>query len=210
MSVLAAGPRRPLGLVHLVADLDDFAAGGDLAGACRPLLAAGLPSMQVRGRGRTTEQIVRAAAALRLEAERAGCLFVVNGDVDAARYLDADGVHLPATGIPVAEARRRAPRLRIGRSCHDEGELGAAGGADWVLLSPVFATASKPGHPGLGPEGLSALIRLAHAPAYGLGGITHENAARVLAAGAAGVAAVRGLRGAGGLRLLEAVRRASA
>jgi thiamine-phosphate diphosphorylase len=166
--------------------------------------------MQIRARGRTSEQIVRAVSALRLEAERAGCLFVVNGDVDAARYLGADGVHLPARGPSVAEARERAPRLAVGASCHDERELAAAAGADWVFVSPVFPTASKPGAPGIGPDGLSALVARAGSPVYALGGVTWENAETALAAGAAGVAAIRGLRGGDGLRLLDAVRSAAA
>lgn len=207
---LCVAPGRPLGLVHLVADLDDFAAEGQLAAACRPLFEAGLPSMQVRARGRTSEQIVRAAMALRLEAERAGCFFAVNADIDAARYLGADGIHLAAHGTSVAEARARAPRLGVGASCHDEEELAAAAGADWVFLSPVFATPSKPDLPGLGLDRLAELVRSAPAPAYGLGGITWRSATSVLSAGAAGVAAIRGLRGEDGVRLLDTVRRADA
>lgn len=188
-----------------MADLDDFASGADLCAACRPLLAAGLPSLQVRARGRTAEAIVRAATALRLEAERAGCFFVVNADVDAARYLGADGVQLPARGPSLDDARRRAPKLEFGVSCHDEEELARARGADWTLLSPVFPTASKPGATTLGEPGLSALLRVAPAPGYALGGVTWKNAAAVLDAGAAGVAAIRGLRGDDGLRLLRTV-----
>lgn len=210
MSLLAVSPDRPLGRVHLVADLDAFAPEADLAAACRPLFDAGLPSLQVRACGRTAEQIVRAVAALRLEAERAGCRFVINGDVDAARYLGADGVHLPAAGLSVAEARKRVPRMVIGASCHDEREVAAAEGADWLLVSPVFPTPSKPGAAGLGPEGLAALVRSARAPVYALGGITRENAGAALAAGAIGVAAIRGLQGEDGPRLLRAVEAAVA
>ncbi|HMB71722.1 MAG TPA: thiamine phosphate synthase [bacterium] len=208
MSALAAAPGRPLGLVHLVADLDDFAAEGHLAAACRPLIAEGLPSMQIRARGRTSEQIVRAAMALRLEAERAGCLFVVNGDVDAARYLGADGIHLPAHGTSVAEARERAPKMAVGVSCHDGNELAAAEGADWAFLSPVFPTLSKPGADGIGTARLKEMIGSAPAPVYALGGINRENAAEALESGAAGVAAIRGLRGEDGPEMLRALREA--
>ncbi len=82
--------------------------------------------------------------------------------------------------------------LLVGRSCHTAAEVAAAGaeGCDWVTVSPVHATSSKPGYgPALGIAGLRALTESAGAPpAYALGGVTAANAAECLAAGAYGVA----------------------
>lgn len=78
----------------------------------------------------------------------------------------------------------------VGRSCHSAAELAQARaeGCDWVMLSPVFATPSKPGYgPALGPAGLAALLG-AGPPAYALGGVQPEDVADCLAAGAYGVA----------------------
>jgi thiamine-phosphate diphosphorylase len=81
------------------------------------------------------------------------------------------------------------PRL-VGRSCHSAGELARAAGegCDLVTVSPVFATASKPGYgPALGLDGLARL--LPGAPrAYALGGIAPADVPGCLAAGAYGVA----------------------
>ncbi len=86
-----------------------------------------------------------------------------------------------------------AGRLAFGRSCHDrlglEVALGA--GADWVWVSPVFATPSKPGVAPLGLDGLHDLAREHPGQVVALGGIGLERVPSVFRAGAAGVACLR-------------------
>ncbi|BCJ60202.1 hypothetical protein Jiend_36240 [Micromonospora endophytica] len=93
-------------------------------------------------------------------------------------------LHLPAAGPyppPVADL--------VGRSCHDEAELRRLTTEDYVTLSPVYPTRSKPGYgPPLLPDGLARLIRLSPVPAVALGGI--ETPAQVRACVDAGAAAV--------------------
>jgi thiamine-phosphate pyrophosphorylase len=99
-------------------------------------------------------------------------------------------VHLPSDGDPGA-ARVRLPHALIGASAHSAGEAAARlrAGADYVTLSPVFLTASKPGYgPALGLDGLAAAAAAAPGPVLALGGITLANAALCRAAGAAGIA----------------------
>jgi thiamine-phosphate diphosphorylase len=198
---------RPLGIVHWIADLDVLGDGAAVLAAAGPLLDEGLPSLQLRGKGRSAAELVRCGEALREAAARAACLFVVNGSARAARALGADGLHLPA-GPSLGAVRSALPAVvGVGRSCHDAREVSAAGGADWILLSPVHATRSKPGAPPLGLHALAALAARAPAPVYALGGVTEATFAGCLEAGAAGVAAIRGLRGESGLRLLRAAHR---
>ena len=96
-----------------------------------------------------------------------------------------DAVHLSATDL------LPSPRPTVvGRSCHDAGEVAraAAEGCDYVTLSPMFATASKPGYgPVLGPSGLAGLLT-GCPPAYALGGVLPEHVATCRGAGAHGVA----------------------
>jgi thiamine-phosphate pyrophosphorylase len=95
-----------------------------------------------------------------------------------------EGVHLAAAD-PVPSPR---PAL-LGRSCHDAAEVTAAALCDWVTVSPVWATSTKPGHgPALGPAGLAVLAAGAP-PVYALGGVTGPEQVRdCRAAGAHGVA----------------------
>lgn len=102
---------------------------------------------------------------------------------------DADGVHQPSGGSP---ARASTPCLITGRSCHDSDELRAAGldGVDYVTMSPVYVTASKPGYgPPIGVQGLTSILAATSVPVYALGGVVSPEAvAACREAGAHGVA----------------------
>src|ERR1700736_4557822 len=118
---------------------------------------------------------------------RFGAVVTAHEDVEA---VAAEGVHLPSGGNPVA-ARARLPGALIGASAHsaDEASSLLRAGADYVTASPVFITASKPGYgPALGLDGLARILAAARGPVVALGGITPENAAACLAAGACGIA----------------------
>ncbi|HEX3885645.1 MAG TPA: thiamine phosphate synthase [Stellaceae bacterium] len=119
-----------------------------------------------------------------------GATVGVHDDISAALSTGAGAVHLPGGGDPKA-ARARLPNALIGVSAHDAGEAAAmiAAGADYVTISPIFLTDSKPGYgPALGLDGLAAAVALANGPVVALAGITPANAASCLAAGAAGIA----------------------
>ncbi len=118
---------------------------------------------------------------------------------------DGDGVaarHLPRHS-DIAEARRLAPDIRLlGKSCHSLAAAQAAGaaGADYVTLSPVFATDSKPGYgPALGPamlETAAALLRPCGCCLLALGGVTAETVSACRTAGADGAAVMGAVMGA--------------
>ena len=119
-----------------------------------------------------------------------GAVVTVHEDIDAAAAANADGVHLPSAGNVVA-ARSRLPHGLIGASAHsaDEASTLLRAGADYVTVSPIFVTASKPGYgPALGLDGLGCIVAEAPGPVVALGGITDGNTAACLAAGARGIA----------------------
>ncbi|MGY1750021.1 thiamine phosphate synthase [Modestobacter sp. SYSU DS0511] len=121
----------------------------------------------------------------RLADELTAVLAPVGGLLVRAGRTGGHAVHLAAAD-PFPEPR---PAL-VGRSCHDAAEVAqaAAEGCDWVFVSPVNPTASKPGYgPPLGLPGLARLARGAP-PVYALGGIAPRDVAGCLAAGAHGVA----------------------
>jgi len=115
----------------------------------------------------------------------------VSADVQAMMAAQAHGLHLPQ-GMDVRAVRRQVDATRwIGVSAHSvvEVEAAATSGADYVTFSPVFPTPSKPGYgPALGLEALRQATQASPIPVVALGGITAENAARCIQAGAAGVA----------------------
>jgi thiamine-phosphate diphosphorylase len=120
------------------------------------------------------------AAALRAVLADAGGQLIVAG----ADPLGGGAVHLAAAGpYPPPDLPL------VGRSCHDEAELSRLSTEHYAMVSPVFPTPSKPGYgPPLGLDGLARLAARSPVPVLALGGITPDNAAGCLAAGAAGVA----------------------
>ena len=120
-----------------------------------------------------------------------GATVLMSGDLAAAVEAGAAGVHLPRDGDPAAARARLGPTALIGLSAHDNGEAerAAAAGADYVTLSPVFASPSKPGYgPAIGPETLARVAAAVALPVLALGGVTALRARDCLRAGAAGIA----------------------
>jgi thiamine-phosphate pyrophosphorylase len=121
-----------------------------------------------------------------------GAVVTVHDDLDAAAAAGTDGIHLSAhASARIARARLGGAAL-IGQSAHGEEEARRAAeeGADYVTLSPIFTTASKPGY---GPAlGIDTLREAAPVPVVALGGIEPANIAACLAAGAAGAAVMGG------------------
>ena len=113
-------------------------------------------------------------------------------DIDAVVATGADGVHLPSGTDPGA-ARARLPHALIGASAHSPVEAAALieAGADYVTLSPIFLTESKPGYgPALGLAALAKAAQLTAGPVIALAGIGESNAAQCIPAGASGVAVI--------------------
>ena len=161
--------------------LEDIAAAA-FAGGCRwfSLREKDLPPDERRA-------LLAALVAL---GRRVGAIVTAHEDIETVAAVGADGVHLPSGGSPPL-ARARLPGALVGASAHSSGEAAALlrAGADYVTASPVFVTASKPGYgPALGLYGLARIVTEAPGPVVALGGITPENAAQCVIAGARGIA----------------------
>ena len=154
-------------------------------------LQAGCRWIMIREKDLATAELCPVVEATVIVAKDFGATVSVNNDFTAASICKVKAVHLPQ-GQPVATIRRvMGPETLIGVSAHSvaEAQLAAAEGANYVTASPVFATDSKPGYgPALEPEGLAQIVASVRIPVLALGGVTAENAASCIAAGAAGVA----------------------
>ncbi len=186
--------------LRLIAITDRNVLGmGDPVRAAEEALAGGLPTLMLREKDLPNDQLLPIANRLRRATARAGALLLLNRNLEVARGVGADGVHLGVDGPTIAEARRAlGSDARIGYSAHDINEALRAfeDGADYVIFSPIFETPSKTGI--LRPVGLEALGRLAAeapGPVVALGGIDATQLPSVLASGASGVAVIRAIFG---------------
>lgn len=159
------------------------------------LLAAGVEALHVREKSLSDGALYELVRHL-VERLEGGCRVIVNGRADLAIAAGAQGVHLPADGLPAAPLRERlGSDFLIGRSTHRPEEVAQARdeGCDYVVFGPVLPTPSKAERGGEIPgfAGLEAACGRG-LPVLALGGITTaddvEKAAR---AGAHGIAAIR-------------------
>lgn len=151
------------------------------------------------------------------EVVRGRARVLVNDRLDVALAARADGVHLPARGLPIEAARGIAGRrLVIGVSTHslEDVRRAAVGGADFVVFGSVFPTPSHPEVRGQGVEMVAAVARAARLPVIAIGGVTARNVEALVGAGASGVAVISAVFAASdprsaALQLRDALRRAA-
>lgn len=162
-------------------------------------VAGGADVIQLRDKYLSGRALFDAALTVREITLDAGALFIVNDRLDVALASGADGVHLGAGDLPIREARRIAPPgFIIGASVGSAATAvrAAVEGADYVALSPTFATGSKnDAGPGHGLMMLSAVRTAVSLPLVAIGGITPANVDDVIAAGADGVAVISAVVG---------------
>jgi thiamine-phosphate pyrophosphorylase len=155
-------------------------------------VACGVSVVQYRNKNAKTREMYEEAVRLR-EICR-DTLFLINDRVDIALAVDADGVHLGQSDMPCEVARRLLGEEKIiGITVHNLAEAVQAEsiGADYLGVSPIFQTATKPDAGK--PAGISLIedIRaIVNIPLIAIGGIDHSNAIDVIRAGADGLCAI--------------------
>jgi thiamine-phosphate pyrophosphorylase len=156
--------------------LEDALAGGDVA------------AFQLRLKDTSDADILRIGAALKPIVQRAGAAFILNDRPDLAARVDADGVHVGQEDASYAEARAALGKDKVvGVTCHDSRHLAmeaAEAGADYVAFGAFYPTATKDPKTRAEPELIQIWSETTETPCVAIGGITVENAAPLIAAGA--------------------------
>lgn len=160
----------------------------------RAAVAGGVTVVQLREKHCTTREFVDEAHLLVEMLRCTGVPLIINDRLDVALAAGADGLHLGQNDMRIADARRIAGRgMVIGVSAEsiDDALRAEEEGADYIGISPVFATNTKKdtAEP-LGLAGIRLIRERVRLPLVGIGGISIDNAAQVMAAGADGVAVV--------------------
>lgn len=187
---------------------------------------AGVDFIQLREKdlpARDVELLAREAMRrIREDAGSTRARLLVNSRVDVAIAAGADGVHLRADDVAASETRVMFSKAGvhapvIGVSCHSLAEvrLAESHGADFAVFGPVFEKSGAAGQ-GLAAlrdscgqvaaHGIEAAVPAGQMPVLALGGVTEENAAACLRAGAAGIAGIRLFQENDVAKLVEKIR----
>lgn len=180
-------------MLHVLTDRE-WSRGRPVLAVAAAALDGGATVIQLRDKAAPTRELVEVGLALRKLTRERGALLIVNDRVDVALAVDADGAHVGQDDLPAEIARRLlGPQRILGVSAGNRKEAAAAvaAGADYLGVGPIHATRGK-ADAGL-PVGECLLAELARGyttPLVAIGGMTAENAAAAVRAGASGVAVI--------------------
>jgi len=183
--------------LYLITDRKLFADSGEMFAAVEEALKAGVKAIQLRENDLATRELLDMAYRMRELTARYNARLFINDRADIAMCVNADGVHLGQSSMPVYAARKVVgDKFMIGVSTHnlDEALTAEREGADFITFGPIYRTPSKLkyGRP-VGIESLKIVAEKVSIPVFGIGGIKPDNAKEVINAGAYGVALISGI-----------------
>ena len=168
--------------------------GRSLLDVIRPAVDGGVTVVQLREKEIDSREFYREALRIREYLDTRGVPLIINDRLDIALAIGAAGVHLGQEDLPVDVARRiLGPGPVIGASVFTPAEAARAEslGADYLGLSPIFVTSTKPELTSqIGIEGIRPIRQATRLPLVGIGSMNEINAFSVIRAGLDGVAVV--------------------
>jgi len=189
--------------LYPILDIDLLAARGlDPLDVCDVWLEGGIRLIQLRAKAMASGPLLVLAEALLTRTRAAGANLLVNDRADIAAMCGADGVHVGQADLSPAEVRRLVgPNAVVGLSTHTDAQVADAvtQPVSYVAIGPVFGTRTKQtGYDAVGLDQVQRAAAVAHGaglPLVAIGGITHERASSVLAAGADSLAVISDMVG---------------
>lgn len=181
--------------VYLVTDAG-FLHGRDFAECIEAALQGGVTLLQYRDKDADSHTMFERALLLKKLCAAYKVPLLINDRLDIAQAVQADGVHLGQSDLPVTVARKiLGKQAVIGASAHNaaEAKQAIADGADYLGCGAVFGTTTKNDAGYLGLAGLQAIRQAVTVPIVGIGGVNCGNFEQVLQTGAQGAAIISGI-----------------
>lgn len=188
-------PREKLrDAMRLYAVTDNAWLGGRTLSACvAEALSGGATFVQLRDKHATTEEMTAEARVLLPLCRKAGVPFVINDDVEAARLVEADGVHVGQSDMACENARALlGPDVIVGVSVQTLAEAleAQAAGADYLGVGAMFGTPTKPDAVDVTFDELAAICESVEIPVVAIGGLGESTIASLAGTGVDGAAVV--------------------
>jgi len=168
----------------------------DCSRIAEQMVEGGVDLIQLRGEGKSIDQLVDLAAKIHEITRRSGTPLIVNDHAEVAARVPVEGVHIGQDDDSILVARQKAGRdLIVGKSTHSLAQARAAHaeGADYMGFGPIFATPTKPDYKPIGLGDIKQAHLDVDIPIFCIGGINIDNLQSVIDAGAKRVVMVSAL-----------------
>jgi thiamine-phosphate pyrophosphorylase len=179
--------------LYLVTDRD-LARGRATLDIVKAAVRGGTTCVQLREKDCATLEFIQQALSIKEFLNTHGVPLIINDRLDVAQAVNADGVHLGQTDMPLDMAKNivgDAMIIGISAESLEDAIEAEKGGADYLGVSPIYATPTKTDTaPPLGLDGLRQIRNAVKIPLVGIGGLNKDNSAAVIRHGADGVAVV--------------------
>jgi len=156
-------------------------------------IRGGAKTIQLRDKLSSKKELLPIAQQLKNLCTEHKILFIINDYLDLALAVDADGVHLGQDDLPIPIARKLLPIDKIlgcSTTAVNQAITAETEGADYIAVGSIYPTSSKETAKVVGLERLCQIRQAVTLPLVAIGGITKDNAAEVMAAGADSVAVI--------------------
>ena len=156
-------------------------------------LKGGVTFLQLREKNLDEEDFMKEARKIKALCKKYKVPLIINDNVEIAREIDADGVHVGQSDLEAGDVRDRlGPDKIIGVSARtvEQALLAQAHGADYLGVGAVFSTSTKSDAKNVSHETLKEICKAVRIPVVAIGGITRDNVKELTGCGADGIAVI--------------------
>ena len=181
--------------IYLVTD-EKACLGKDFYGCIEEAIKGGVGIVQLREKNISTKDFYEKALKVKEICKNYGALFIINDRLDIAQAVEADGVHLGQSDMPIEKAREiLKDRFLIGATARNVEEARRAEllGADYIGSGAIFGTSTKDNAKKLEMEELKKIVASVKIPVFAIGGININNVSSLKNIGLQGICAVSGI-----------------
>ena len=179
--------------LYLVTDRN-LSRGRSLISIVEAAVRGGVTCVQLREKDCATGEFIEQALSIHDFLKKNRVPLIINDRIDVALAVKAEGVHLGQSDMPLSLAKsilKDSMLIGISAESHEDAVEAEKGGADYIGVSPIFATPTKTDTaPPLGLAGLGRIKQTVKIPLVGIGGLNIDNAGDVIRCGGDGVAVV--------------------
>lgn len=170
--------------------------GATLYDQVEQALLGGTTFIQLREKALDDAHFLKEAIELKALCRRYKVPFVINDNVDIARRIDADGVHVGQSDMEAGDVRSLIGNdkiLGVSAQTVEQAVLAESRGADYLGVGAVFRTGSKSDADDVSFDTLKAICAAVSIPVIAIGGIDKENVTQLSGSGICGVAVIRAI-----------------